>query len=97
MHCKLGDQVRPFDGDYRSQAARTPAEGVPRMGHYKCSSHARLKCNSRVIFVPKRRRTVLYGQPRKRLGEVLRTLAEEGINIQMISASEITTSVVVDE
>jgi putative transposase len=38
-------------------------------------SHTRWDCKYHVVFIPKRRRKVLFGQLRKHLGEILRELA----------------------
>lgn len=40
-------------------------------------SHTRWECKYHVVFIPKFRRKVLYGQLRSELGEVLRRLAEQ--------------------
>ena len=40
-------------------------------------SHTKWECKYHVVFIPKYRRKVLYGQLRKHLGEVLRKLAEQ--------------------
>jgi putative transposase len=47
------------------------------MDDYESLSHTRWECKYHVIFIPKYRRKVLYGQLRKYLGEVLRRLAEQ--------------------
>lgn len=39
--------------------------------------HTKWECKYHVVFIPKYRRKVLYGQLRKHLGEVLRKLAEQ--------------------
>ena len=38
-------------------------------------NHTRWECKYHVVFIPKRRRKALYGQLRRHLGEVFRTLA----------------------
>ncbi|HCS92079.1 MAG TPA: IS200/IS605 family transposase, partial [Chromatiaceae bacterium] len=38
-------------------------------------SHSKWECNYHVVFIPKCRRRVLYGQLRKHLGEVFHELA----------------------
>jgi putative transposase len=40
-------------------------------------SHTKWECKSHVVFIPKYRRKVLYGQVRSHLGEVLRELARQ--------------------
>ena len=39
-------------------------------------SHSKWECNYHVVFIPKCRRRVLYGQLRKHLGEVFHELAQ---------------------
>ena len=45
------------------------------MDKFESLSHTAWDCKYHVIFIPKRRRKVLYGQLRKHLGEVMRELA----------------------
>jgi len=40
-------------------------------------NHTRWECKYHVVFIPKRRRKALYGQLRRQLGEVFRTLAAQ--------------------
>jgi putative transposase len=40
-------------------------------------SHTRWECKYHVVFIPKCRRKTLYGELRRHLGPVLRTLAEQ--------------------
>ena len=40
-------------------------------------SHTKWECKYHVIFVPKRRRKVIYEKVRKHLGEMFKTLAEQ--------------------
>jgi putative transposase len=40
-------------------------------------NHTRWECKYHIVFIPKRRRKSLYGQLRKHLGDVLRTLAAQ--------------------
>jgi putative transposase len=47
------------------------------MDDYESLSHTRWECKYHVIFIPKYRRKVLYGQLRQYWGEVLRRLAEQ--------------------
>jgi putative transposase len=47
------------------------------MDEYESLSHSRWECKYHVVFIPKCRRKVLYGQLRKHLGEVFRKLAEQ--------------------
>ena len=39
-------------------------------------SHTQWECKYHVVFIPKYRRKVLYGELRRQLGEMFRTLAE---------------------
>ena len=39
-------------------------------------SHTRANCKYHIVFTPKYRRQVIYGQIRKDVGEILRTLCE---------------------
>ena len=39
-------------------------------------SHSKWECKYHVVFIPKCRRRTLYGQLRRHLGEVFRSLAE---------------------
>ena len=45
------------------------------MSKYRTLQHAEWECKYHVIFIPKYRRKVLYGQVRQHLGEVFRRLA----------------------
>ena len=47
------------------------------MDDYESLSHTKWECKYHVIFIPKYRRKVLYGQLRQHLGEVFRKLAEQ--------------------
>jgi len=47
------------------------------MDEYESLSHTKWECEYHVIFIPKYRRRVLYGQLRRHLGEVFRKLAEQ--------------------
>ena len=47
------------------------------MDEYESLSHTKWECKYHVIFIPKYRRKVLYGQLRRHLGEVFRKLAEQ--------------------
>ena len=47
------------------------------MDEYESLSHSRWECKYHVVFIPKCRRKVLYGQLRQHLGEVFRKLAEQ--------------------
>jgi putative transposase len=45
------------------------------MNEYQTLSHTKWECKYHVVFIPKCRRKVLYGQVRQYLGEVFRELA----------------------
>src|SRR5690348_7579501 len=47
------------------------------MDKYESLSHTRWECKYHVVFIPKCRRKVLYGELRRHLGSVLRELAEQ--------------------
>ena len=47
------------------------------MDEYESRSHTKWECKYHVVFIPKCRRKVLYGQLRPHLGEVFRKLAEQ--------------------
>ena len=43
------------------------------MDEYESLSHSKWECKYHVVFIPKGRRKVLYGELRKYLGEVFRS------------------------
>jgi len=47
------------------------------MDEYQSLSHTKWECKYHVVFIPKYRRKVLYGQLRNHLGEVFRELARQ--------------------
>ncbi len=47
------------------------------MNEYQTLSHTKWECKYHVVFIPKSRRKVLYGQLRQYLGEVFRELARQ--------------------
>ncbi len=47
------------------------------MDEYESLSHRQWECKYHVIFIPKYRRKVLYGELRRHLGQVFRKLAEQ--------------------
>ena len=47
------------------------------MDKYESLNHTKWDCKYHVVFIPKRRRKTLYGELRKRLGEVFRELARQ--------------------
>ena len=47
------------------------------MNEYQTLSHTKWQCKYHVVFIPKYRRKVLYGQVRSDLGDVFRELARQ--------------------
>ena len=47
------------------------------MDDYESLSHSKWECKYHVVFIPKCRRKVLYGNVRRHLGEAFRKLAEQ--------------------
>lgn len=47
------------------------------MDDTQCLSHSRWECKYPVVWIPKCRRKMLYGQLRRHLGEVLHELARQ--------------------
>jgi putative transposase len=47
------------------------------MDEYQTQSHRKWECKYHIVFLPKCRRKVLYGELRKHLGAVFRTLTEQ--------------------
>lgn len=47
------------------------------MDEFESLSHTQWTCKYHVVFIPKGRRKLLYGQLRHHLGEVFRTLAQQ--------------------
>jgi putative transposase len=47
------------------------------MHEWQSQSHVRWECKYHVVFVPKYRKKVLYGQRRKDIGEILRDLCRQ--------------------
>lgn len=47
------------------------------MSYYESLSHTKWECKYHVVFIPKCRRKVLYGQLRQHLGAVFRELARQ--------------------
>ena len=47
------------------------------MGDYESLSHSKWECKYHVVFIPKCRRKILYGNLRQHLGEVFHKLAEQ--------------------
>jgi len=47
------------------------------MDDYQSLSHSKWECKYHVVFIPKCRRKALYGEVRRELGALFRTLAEQ--------------------
>jgi len=47
------------------------------MDEYESLSHSKWECKYHIVFIPKCRRKVLYGNLRQHLGEVFRRFAEQ--------------------
>lgn len=47
------------------------------MDDYESLSHTKWECKYHVVFIPKCRRKVLYGELRRHLGEIFKKLAEQ--------------------
>jgi REP element-mobilizing transposase RayT len=47
------------------------------MDEFESLSHSKWECKYHIVFIPKFRRKVLYGELRRHLGEVFRKLAEQ--------------------
>src|SRR5881296_3364285 len=47
------------------------------MDDYQSLSHTKWECKYHVVFIPKCRRKTLYGEVRRQLGALFRTLAEQ--------------------
>ena len=43
----------------------------------KSTSHSRYRCQYHIVFAPKYRRKEIYGQLKKDIGEILRTLCKQ--------------------
>ena len=56
---------------------------------YQSLSHSKWDCKYHVVFVPKRRRKVIYGQIRRELGRIFHALA--GPKAPEASCTTITT------
>jgi putative transposase len=44
---------------------------------YQSLSHSKWDCKYHVVFVPKRRRTAIFGQTRRQLGAIFHALARQ--------------------
>ncbi len=48
------------------------------MSNYKSLQHTKWECKYHVVFIPKYRKKLIYGELRRHLGQVLRRLAGHG-------------------
>lgn len=70
-----------------NRSAATNCTKKPKGGHYKVNdihslSHTKWNCKYHVVFSPKYRRKVFYGEKRLEIGQILRQLCEwKGVNI----------------
>ena len=53
----------------------------------KSTSHSRYRCQYHIVFAPKYRRKEIYGQLKKDIGEILRTLCKQK-NVEIPSNAE---------
>jgi putative transposase len=52
------------------------------MSDYRSLAHSRWDCKYHLVFIPKKRRKVFFGEIRKDIGQIFRELAEQkGCNI----------------
>ena len=51
----------------------------------KSTSHSRYRCQYHIVFAPKYRRKEIYGQLKKDIGEILRTLCKQK-NVEILEA-----------
>jgi REP-associated tyrosine transposase len=52
------------------------------MDDYESLSHSVWECKYHVVFIPEYRKQTLYGELRRRLGDVFRTLAKQKLRPQ---------------
>ena len=64
---------------------------------YQRLAHSSWDCKYHVVFVPKRRRKVLFGQARRKLGEVFHPLARQGVDSVRINRHGVTNERVVQK
>ena len=57
--------------------SRQAHERESNLNEYKTLCHSKWECKYHVVFIPKYRRKVLYGQLRRHLGEVFKRLATQ--------------------
>jgi putative transposase len=58
------------------------SRGEISMSDYQSFSHSKWNCKYHLVFVPKKRRKIFYGEIRKEIGKIFRELAhQKGCNI----------------
>ncbi len=63
------------------------------MGDAKSLAHTKWNCKYHVVFAPKYRRQVFYGEKRRAVGEILRKLCEwKGVNLRQLECLEPCTN-----
>ena len=64
------------------------------MNDVQCLSHTKWECKFHIVWIPKCRRKMLYGQLRKNLGDVLHDLArqKESRVLEDVSSNSICSS-----
>lgn len=68
--------TRTFDSRRREKESKP-------MRDYKSLSHTRWDCKYHIVFIPKKRKKLIYGAIRKHLGEILHDLAKrKGVVIE---------------
>ena len=82
--CKKGIKT-PFDVEYNS-GLETAKENIKRrtfkMNDIHSLSHTKWNCKYHIVFAPKYRRKVFYGEKRLEIGAILRELCKwKGVNI----------------
>ena len=55
---------------------------IDKRSEIKSSAHSRYRCQYHIVFAPKYRRKVIYGELKKDIGEILRKLCDQkGVEI----------------
>jgi len=61
------------------------------MKDWQSQAHVKWECKYHVVIIPKYRRKVLYGQIRRRVGEILRELCQHR-GLELFFGREVTVS-----
>src|SRR5208283_1707360 len=78
--CRGGSRSLTFTGVHRDFFLCEPPstrKGQITMDEFESLSHTKWECKYHVVFIPKYRRKVLYGELKKHLGPIFRQLAEQ--------------------